>query len=128
LAVIRHVAGQQHWPERIVGHPTLRADDGLALSSRNQRLSPAERAIAPVLYRALQALAAQAFRAPVEAAQQAGLNMLATEPSVVLDYLAIAHPLTLQPLADWNGLDEAVALIAAQVGPVRLIDNITLRR
>ena len=113
---------------RVEGHATIRAADGLALSSRNQRLSPSERALAPVLYRSLMATNALAFRASVADARQAGLAVLAMEPSVVLDYLAIAHPETLQPLADWDGLDEAVALIAAQVGPVRLIDNITLRR
>lgn len=128
LAVVRHVARQQHWPVDIVGHPTLRATDGLALSSRNQRLSPEERVQATVLHRTLQAVAERAFRAPVDEARAAGLRLLAEEPAVQLDYLAIAHPDTLRPLTDWDGLTEAVALIAAQVGPVRLIDNITLRR
>jgi pantoate--beta-alanine ligase len=54
--------------------------------------------------------------------------MLASEPSVVLDHFGIAHPDTLEPLHDWGDLDQAIALIAAQVGPVRLIDNITLQR
>ncbi len=128
LAILKHAARKEHWPVRVEGHATIRAADGLALSSRNQRLSPSERALAPVLYRSLMATNALAFRASVADARQAGLAVLAMEPSVVLDYLAIAHPETLQPLADWDGLDEAVALIAAQVGPVRLIDNITLRR
>ncbi|MBS1581013.1 MAG: pantoate--beta-alanine ligase [Bacteroidetes bacterium] len=128
LAVVRHVAAQQRWPVTVIGRPTLRAPDGLALSSRNQRLSPAERTRATVLHKALQAVAGQAFRAPVDEAREAGLRALAEEPAVQLDYLSIAHPDTLQPLRDWDGLDEAVALIAAQVGPVRLIDNITLRR
>ncbi len=128
LAVIRHVARQQHWPEEIMGCPTLRAADGLALSSRNQRLSEQERAIAPVLFRSLQAIAAKAFHEPVEASLRAGSGVLASEPSVQLDYLSIAHPETLQPLSDWGDLQEAVALIAARIGSVRLIDNITLRR
>ena len=128
LAILKHAARKEHWPVQVEGHATIRAADGLALSSRNQRLSPAERVLAPVLYRSLMATNDLAFKASVADAQQAGLAVLATEPSVVLDYLAIAHPETLQPLADWDGLDEAVALIAAQVGPVRLIDNITLRR
>ena len=113
---------------RVEGHPTIRASDGLALSSRNQRLSPAERAAAPVLYQALKAAEALAFKAPVADVLSAGLLTLASEPSILLDYFAIAHPDTLQPLTAWDGLNEAVALVAAQVGPVRLIDNITLRR
>ena len=52
---------------------------------------------------------------------------MATESAVRLDYLAIADPLTLRPLENW-GAREAVVLVAAWLGPVRLIDNITLRR
>jgi pantoate--beta-alanine ligase len=128
LAIIQHAAAAHRWPERIVGLPTVRSAEGLALSSRNQRLSPAERTTALVLYRSLQAAAALAFKGTVAQAEQAGRDTLAAEPSVLPDYFAIAHPETLQPLTDWTGLDEAVALVAAQVGPVRLIDNITLRR
>ncbi len=128
LAILKHAARNERWPVRVEGHPTIRATDGLALSSRNQRLSPAERAVAPVLYRALKAAEALAFKAPLADAIAASLRTLALEPSVELDYFAIAHPDTLQPLGSWEGLEEAVALVAAQVGPVRLIDNITLRR
>jgi pantoate--beta-alanine ligase len=128
LAVIRHVAREHHWPERIVGCPTVRAADGLALSSRNARLNAQERAIAPVLYQCLQTVEAQAFRESVGACREAGLRVLGTQASVRLDYLEIAHPDTLRPLSDWGDLTEASALIAAYLGPVRLIDNITLRR
>lgn len=128
LAVISHVARTLRWPERIVPCETLRAADGLALSSRNQRLSLEERAIAPVIHRSLRAVQDASFRLPPEEAIAAGKSVLADEPDVRLDYLAIADPLTLRPLDDWGGREEAVALIAAWLGPVRLIDNITLRR
>jgi len=128
LAILKHAARNERWPVRVEGHPTIRANDGLALSSRNQRLSPTERAMAPVLYRALKAAEGLAFNAPVADAVAAGLRILASEPSIQLDYFTIVHPETLQPLSEWHGLDEAVVLVAAQVGPVRLIDNITLRR
>jgi pantoate--beta-alanine ligase len=81
-----------------------------------------------LLYRALKAAEDLAFKAPVADAIAAGLGTLESEPAIHLDYFAIAHPETLQPLSSWEGLQEAVALVAAQVGPVRLIDNITLRR
>ena len=84
--------------------------------------------MAPVLYRALCAVRSMAFNHPVAAALAEGMRMLATEPAVRPDYLTIAHSDTLQPLTDWQGVDQAVALVAAQVGPVRLIDNITLSR
>jgi len=128
LAVIGHVASALRWPERIVPCETSRAADGLALSSRNQRLSPEERAIAPVIHRSLAAVRAVAFQLPVAEARMAGEKVLATQPDIRLDYLAIADPRSLRPLEDWGGREEAVALIAAWLGPVRLIDNVTLRR
>lgn len=128
LAVISHVARTLRWPERIVPCETLRAADGLALSSRNQRLSPEERAIAPVIQRSLRAVQDAAFRLPVEEVLMAGERVLASEPEVRLDYLAIADPLSLRPLQNWGERKDAVALIAAWLGPVRLIDNITLHR
>lgn len=128
LAVIRHVARQQHWPLQVIGLPTLRSVDGLALSSRNQRLTADERALAPLLHQALQVVAAMAFKHPVSEAQRAGTSLIESQKAFTLDYLSIADPATLRQLADWQGLDEAVALVAAHLGPVRLIDNITLRR
>jgi pantoate--beta-alanine ligase len=128
LTIIKRVAHELRWPEHIVPCPTVREPDGLALSSRNMRLSAVQRQQATVLHRALQAAAQQAFRTSMEATRKAALEVLATEPVVVLDHFGIAHPQTLDPLEDWNGLDQAVALIAAQVGPVRLIDNVTLQR
>ena len=128
LAIIRHVARACLWPEEIVACPTIRNAHGLALSSRNQRLSDGQREAATVLYRTLRHVASLAFRTDVQATHEAAAAVLASEPSVVLDHFGIAHPDTLEPLKDWGDLDHAVALIAAQVGPVRLIDNITLLR
>lgn len=128
LAIIANVANALHWPEVIVPCPTVRASDGLALSSRNQRLDPIQRKEATVLYRALQHVADHAFVAPVRDLHQHVVAMLGASPAVELDHFGIAHPETLAPLEDWGDLQEAVALIAAQVGPVRLIDNITLTR
>jgi len=128
LAVIAHVARSLHWPERIIPCTTHRAEDGLALSSRNQRLSPTERAIAPVLYRSLRAVEDAAFRTTVADALAIGQGILVAEPAIRTEYLAISDPETLRPLDDWGDRQEAVALVAAWLGPVRLIDNITLRR
>jgi len=128
LTVLRHAARAQRWPERIVPCPTVRDADGLALSSRNLRLAPEERRSATVLHRSLVAASQGAFRSTVEECRQAALAALATEAGVEVDYFGMAHPETLEPLVDWGGLSEAVAMVAAQVGPVRLIDNITLRR
>ncbi len=128
LAIIQHVGQQQRWPEEIIPCPIVRETDGLAMSSRNQRLGVEDRKRATVLYRALKAVAGAAFTENVETARSRGLAVLQEEPQVELDYLAIADPVTLLPLNGWNTHEMAVALIAAQVGPVRLIDNVTLRR
>jgi pantoate--beta-alanine ligase len=128
LAVITHVAGQQHWPERIIGCPTERADDGLALSSRNARLNAEQRTVAPVLYKSLRTAAQTAFVHSVEDSKRAALTVLAQEPEVRLDYLEIAHPVSLRPLTDWGELQEVSVLIAAWLGSVRLIDNLTVVR
>lgn len=128
LTILRHVGRDQLWPERIVPCPTVRAADGLALSSRNARLSLEERQQATVLHRALRQVAAHAFRDSVEETSKAALETLSTVPEVHLDHFGIADVDTLEPLTTWGKRTEAVALVAAFVGPVRLIDNITLRR
>lgn len=128
LAVIRRAAQVERWPVAIVGHPIIRDADGLALSSRNQRLSPVERQQALVLFKALSAVKMAAFKGTVDQALEAGWQELAGEPAVSPDYLTVVDPATFQALRDWEGVAEAVALVAVQVGPVRLIDNMAVRR
>lgn len=128
LTILRHVARTKRWPLKVVSCPTVRAEDGLALSSRNARLSPTERTQARILYKALRTAGDMAFRFPPAETQEAALAVLATEPEVVLDYFGIADHDDLKPLSSWGDRRSAVALVAAQVGPVRLIDNLTLVR
>lgn len=128
LAVIRRAAHVERWPVAIVGHPIIRDADGLALSSRNQRLSPAERQQALVLFKALSAIRRAAFKGSVAQALNVGWQELARESAVVPDYLTVVDPATFQPLGDWEGVAEAVVLTAVQVGPVRLIDNMAVHR
>ena len=128
LAIIQHVAEAAHWPVQIVPCPTVRSADGLALSSRNLRLSAEERKHALALYRSMRAAAERSFRASVDEVVSAGDADLRGSSGIELDYFGVAHARTLAPLANWDGLNEAVVLVAAQVGPVRLIDNMTIRR
>jgi pantoate--beta-alanine ligase len=128
LTIIRHLALQERWPVEIVGLPTVRSREGLALSSRNARLSKEEAHEALVLFHSLRKAQELAFRMPVEAVVEAAERTVAMGRGVSLDYFTIADPITLRPLSDWGTLPEAVALVAAQVGPVRLIDNMVLRR
>lgn len=122
LLVIRAMARDLDLPVEIVGAPTVREADGLALSSRNVYLTPEERATAPVLNRALRqcAKAILAGRAPADAAAEAA--KLVGGAGFAVDYLEARNALTLAPLAP--GDNEIRLLVAAKLGRTRLIDNI----
>ena len=106
---------------RIEPVPTVREADGLALSSRNRYLSPAERAAAPALHRALEAAASAALNG-ADAARTAAREVLAREPLVTVDYLDVVDPRTYRPVDEgYHGA--ARAIIAARLGATRLIDN-----
>ncbi len=129
LAIVRRAVTDLSLPVDVVGCPTVREGDGLALSSRNTRLAPAERAAAAVLHRALRdgsaSLAAGGDRHAVERAMAA---TVAEEPLVTLDYAALVDARDLEPAADVSPARPLRLLIAAAVGPVRLIDNLDPRR
>ena len=123
LAVVRRMVADLSMPVTIVGCPTVREVDGLALSSRNTRLSPEQRRAAVSLHRALRAGRACVERGEgdpvrVTAAMTA---VLVAEPLVTPDYAVVVDPDTLQCPAQIDG--EVRLLVAAQVGAVRLIDN-----
>jgi pantoate--beta-alanine ligase len=126
LAVVRAMAADLSLPVEIVGCPIVREPDGLALSSRNVRLSARERAAATVLSRAL-----ASGRAAVENGERSGAalaqvmrDVVATEGDLVhIDYAVAVDAVTLVEEAHVHDPTTARLLIAAQVGPVRLIDN-----
>lgn len=126
LAVIRRLVADLDVPVEIVGCPIVRADDGLALSSRNVYLSPAERAAAPVLYRALvHARAAwQAGERHGASLRQGLLDMLTREPLAQVDYAAVVDPETFLELP--TATASALLLLAVRFGSTRLIDNLLL--
>jgi pantoate--beta-alanine ligase len=125
LAVVRRMVGDLSLPVEVVGCPTEREADGLALSSRNVRLSAEERAAAVVLFRAL-----AAGRAAVEDGVRSGAALAAvmrlvveTEPLAHLDYAVAVDAGDLVEVGDVADPSSVRLLLAAQVGPVRLIDN-----
>jgi len=129
LAVVRRAVADLSLPVTVVGCPTVRDEDGLALSSRNLRLSADERAAAPVLHRALCAgAAALAAGGDREAVERAVTDTVATEPLVALDYAALVDACDLEPADDPTSDRPLRLLVAATVGPVRLIDNLDPRR
>ena len=111
------------FPVEVVGVPTVREEDGLALSSRNVYLSPETRKKAPVLYRALLAMREVAGQGgSVAEALRAGEEALRAVPEFRKDYLAIVHPETLLPLSDW--VAGARGIVAGRFPEARLIDNL----
>ena len=128
FAVIRKVSEQLNWPVEVIGCPTIRDDDGLALSSRNQLLDAELRAEAMSLYKSLRAAEALAFKGDVREARKAGSMVLQATSGIKVDYFEITDPVTLHPLESWGAENDAVALVAASVGNVRLIDNLDLHR
>jgi pantoate--beta-alanine ligase len=125
LKVIARMARDLHLPVSIRGGVTEREPDGLALSSRNRYLSPAERARAPRLHRALQqgAAAIRAGAAPNTAAAEAAAALAAA--GFAVDYVAARDAGTLEPVAS-PAAGPVRLLAAARLGRTRLIDNIAV--
>ncbi len=114
-------------PMRIALAPTFRESDGVALSSRNRYLSAADRRRATVLNRALREVSALygSGQRNIEALEEKGRQLLASEPDVKPDYFAVIDETTFKRPSVAN--DASSAIVAARVGTTRLIDNMSLR-
>jgi len=123
LRSVTRMARDLDIPVEIVGCPTVREADGLALSSRNVYLTAEERKIAPALHRAIAAIAAAAREGKdIGAAVAAGSQSLLKAGFASIDYLALVDAETLAPLAKLDRPGRVLA--AAKLGAVRLIDNV----
>jgi pantoate--beta-alanine ligase len=126
LAVIRRMVEDLDFPVRIIGVPTKRENDGLAMSSRNAYLSKAQRENAPVLYKSLLRAADAVARGERDAAKIAGdaRELILSRPETEIDYVAICDPETLDDVAVIKG--PVLMALAVRVGTTRLIDNMIL--
>ncbi|HEY2774080.1 MAG TPA: pantoate--beta-alanine ligase [Candidatus Binatia bacterium] len=126
LRMVRRMVRDLHLPVRIVDGDTVRERDGLAMSSRNARLSPAERAMAPVVHRAIvSAAAAYAAGERDSAALVAEARRVLEGCSALeVEYLELVDPETVTAVASVD--ERSVLAVAAWLGSVRLIDNETL--
>jgi pantoate--beta-alanine ligase len=127
VAVIRRMVRDLNMPIEIVVCPTVREPDGLAMSSRNARVSPEERQAAPAVYRALQAAKShyEAGERHPEKLREAVQHILADEPLARVDYISAADADSLQEL-DAPSEGPVLLSLAVFFGDVRLIDNLTL--
>jgi len=125
LAVIRRLVVDLNMPIEIVGVETVREDDGLAMSSRNTRLTPEERSKAIVLYRALReagGIIAEGER-DARVVERRAAAVIPSDASLRLEYLDVVDPVELQPVDTITGT--VLVAGALWVGHTRLIDNVT---
>jgi pantoate--beta-alanine ligase len=126
LAVITSMVKQLNLPLEIIPCETVREPDGLAMSSRNTRLTSFERSLAPRIYQVLLEVRKKAGHIPVEELKEWAITTLHETPELRAEYFEIGHSESLMPLADWDAKEPAVAFAAVFLGEVRLIDNIEL--
>ena len=124
LAIIREMVRQMKFPLEIVGCPIVREDDGLALSSRNARLSAEERQQALQISKTLFASRDYAKTHTVAETQLFVEDAIAAAPGLRLEYFELVDGITLQKIAAWEDTAYAVGCITVFCGEVRLIDNI----
>ena len=124
LAVIRRMVSDLNCPVRIVPVATVREPDGLALSSRNKRLAPEQRRVAPVIYRTLDAARRKIVEGCVDAAEvrKAGREMLLAEEQIRVEYFEVVDAEEMQPVERISG--RVCVAAAAWLGETRLIDNV----
>ena len=124
LAIIREMVKQMNFPLEIVGCPIVREADGLALSSRNARLSEEQRRQALGISQALFCSKEYAATHSVAETQEFVEKAIADAEGLELEYFELVDGLTLQKIASWEDADYAVGCITVFCGEVRLIDNI----
>ena len=114
--------------ELLFSYPIVREEDGLAMSSRNRRLTAQQRELAPQLYRALTLPEGMLASSEIEAVSQAVSEFLKQFPEIKLEYFEIADANTLQPLMNVNDSTngEVALCLAAFLGEIRLIDNVVV--
>jgi len=126
VVLVRQMVRDFGLPVRIVAVPTVREQDGLAMSSRNVYLDPAQRQIAPVVHQALAVAAAAFTNGETEPARLEELTRqrLATAQALAIDYLSVVDQTTLG--RPERAIPGSVLAVAVKLGPIRLIDNVVL--
>lgn len=127
LAIVREMVKHYNIPVQIVGCPIVREADGLALSSRNMRLSAEQRQHALRISKTLFASLDKMKEMSVEEVKQWVIKEVNSEPSLEVEYFEISDSLTLQPVENWNN-ENIVGCITVYCGEVRLIDNIQYKK
>ncbi|WP_153797319.1 pantoate--beta-alanine ligase [Foetidibacter luteolus] len=125
--VIKKLAQLKNFSTQIVIAPTLREKSGLAMSSRNMRLSDEAKEKATAIYEALKYIKENIGLMPVATLEQQAKNKIMQAGFEKVDYITICHANNLQPVEEWQPHAEMVAVCAAFIDGVRLIDNLLLQ-
>lgn len=128
IAVIRRMVATEGIDIEIVPCPIKREPDGLALSSRNTRLTPEQRAVAPGIHRALAKSVDLSGKASVQQVHDVVVDEINALPYCEVEYFDIVDGTTLQKVESWRDSTHIVGCITVYCGPVRLIDNICYRK
>lgn len=126
LSIVRDMIRQLEMPVELVMCPTVREPDGLAMSSRNMRLTLEMRAVAPVIHQTLQWAKTEFEKRPADVVQAEAMRRLVAA-GLKPEYFDIVDGVSLLPVKNWADSDFVVACVAAFAGEVRLIDNLVLK-
>ncbi|MCK4569236.1 MAG: pantoate--beta-alanine ligase [Bacteroidales bacterium] len=126
LAIIKALVEQQNMSVEIMGCPIIREGDGLAMSSRNVRLSPEERSIAPAIFKTLNQIQQKAGQEPLQETIRKAKAYLNSLPGMKVEYIQITDEQSLMPVESWDDANQIRAFIALFLGDVRLIDNLKI--
>ncbi len=126
FAIVQHLLTQMSLPVKLSLCATVREADGLAMSSRNMRLTLAQRALAPLIFQALSHAKSNMHGHSLDALKAAAIKEL-TVPGMAPAYFEIVDGRTLQAVASFEGHDFVVACAAVRLGEVRLIDNLVMK-
>jgi pantoate--beta-alanine ligase len=124
LLVISEMVKKFNLPVRVVPCLTVREPDGLAMSSRNMRLTAGEREIAPLIYETLSDVKEKAGTLPVNTLKEWAVKKINENPAFEVEYIEIADKNTLLPLENWESKEKAIVLAAVKLNEIRLIDNL----
>lgn len=125
LAIIKAMVKQLNYSVKVIPCPIVREADGLAMSSRNTRLTPEHRAVSTQIIDALRKSKEMQTNHSVKEVKQYVVDAIAQEPLLELEYFDIVDTLTLQSSDTWNEAGDKLGCIAVFAGEIRLIDNIT---
>jgi len=127
LMIIKELVKQEQINVQVTGCPIIREDDGLAMSSRNVRLSEAERSIAPGIYKIMREVRQEGGGKPLEQSLEDAVYKLNNLPGMKLEYIKVADEETLLDVKNWDEKDNLRLFVAVFLGDVRLIDNLKIK-